>query len=208
MTDAFDTRRQSRRSFFRQGSTALAAGLVSAGAGASTLMMEDPAARQQLQDLQNRLAALEDREALRELFLAYNTLLQERAFAAVVELFTTDATVTIAGQQYHGRYDGIRRLFLDDYARERLDSQQCAFSRDHSQQADSLSIADDNRHASGCFHARVQWYRPLKSDSVLESMARLQGMDAGHYWENIRFDMQFSREAGQWKIRHLDYLHG
>lgn len=206
MTDTFEHRRQSRRTFFRQGSTALAAGLVSAGAGASTLVMDDSAARQQIEGLRKRLASLEDREALRELFLAYNTLLQERAFAPVVALFATDATLSMRGQQYS--HEGIQHLFLDAYARESTETLQCAFSCDHRQQADTLSIADDGLHASGRFHARVQWYHPLKSDSVLESMARLQGMDAGQFWENIRFDVQFQREDGQWKIRQLDYRHG
>lgn len=206
MSNALDNKRQSRRTFFRQGSTALAAGLVSASTGASVLTRDDTTAHQQLAALQKRLAELEDRDALQALFLSYHSLLQAGAFSALVGLFTTDASVHVGGQHYQGRQTGLQRLFVEGYAQETLDSLQCAFSRDHNQQDDRLSIAEDDEHASGRFHARVQWYRPLQGSSVLESMARQQGMAATRYWEKTRFDVQFAREDGQWKIHQLVYL--
>ena len=209
MSNALDNRRQSRRTFFRQGSTVLAAGLVSAGTGASALAVggrSDSTVHQQLAALQKRIGSLEDREALHELFLSYHSLLQAGAFSALIGLFTTDASVHVGGQPYQGKHEGLQRLYVEGYAKETLDSLQCAFSRDHDQQDDTLSLAEGAESARGHFHARVQWYRPLQGNSVLENMARQQGMAATHYWEKIRFDVQFAREDGQWKIHQLAYL--
>lgn len=206
MTQEFNSKRHSRRAFFRQGGTALAAGLASAGAGATTLMLDETLPlQQQLEDLQQQLTRMEDRDAMRQLFLAYHSLLEKRHFEPLLGLFTRDATLSVSGRDLAGREQDIRRHFMDDYAHERLDHLQCGFSQLTSQQNEAITLSDDAQSARGVFRASIRWSRPLKADSVLEQMARQQGLGASQYWQDTRFDVHFAREDGQWKIRRLHY---
>jgi hypothetical protein len=47
---------------------------------------------------------------------------------------------------------------------------------------------------------------PLHGDSTVAQMARLQGQMASRRWETGRFEAQYVKARGQWKMATLSYL--
>ena len=94
---------KSRRSFILKGAAALGAGLTSASAGAATLFDSSQTLQDQMNQLQEKLCSLEDREALRQLHLIFITLLENKAYEAVVDLFAEDAVVELHDMKLAGK---------------------------------------------------------------------------------------------------------
>lgn len=195
----------SRRAFFLRGSTALGVGLASATAGAFPLMFDASLPlKEQLAFLHQQLGTMEDTEAIRHLQLAYNALVENQAYEAAVELFTDDATVELNGESVSGKEKGIGQLFAD-YAQQQAPVLHTAFRQDQAQQRDEITVSEDLQSALATFHFQVEISRPQTDASVLGEMARLQGQYASSHWESGKFDVAYSKVAGQWKISKLTY---
>jgi len=195
----------SRRAFFLKGSAAIGATLATATAGATSLLDPTLPLQQQLASLHQQLATFSDIDALRHLHQAYSAALENQAYATVVELFTDDATVEVYGQRYQGKQTGIRQLFVDQYGTQQAAAMHTAFRQDQSQRLDQVSVDAQRQLASATFHSLVEVSKPLQEQSVLEQMARQQGMHASSSWEQGRFVVACQQVAGQWLISKLEY---
>jgi hypothetical protein len=194
---------KSRRSFFLKGTAALGAGLVSAGACAA-ILFDSSKNRQQMNQLQQKLSNLEDKEILKHLHLTFTTLLENRAFDEITALFTKDAVVELSGIKLTGKA-AVKRLFMEEYRNREISSLHTAHRRDQSQNQDLISVSDDRKRASASFYNQVLICTPVRWQSALAEMARQQGMTAQSYWENGRYDMAFTRVRDQWQISRLSY---
>lgn len=194
-----------RRAFFLRGSAVLGAGLASATGASAFVPDASLPLREQLDLLRQRLGALEDKEAVRQLFLAYLALLESQAFDAALTLFTEDARVEINEEGFRGQ--DIRKFLTGKVENSRTAEMHTAFRQEPCRQQDVVSVSEDRRRASGCFHARVRVSMPLAGNSSLESMARLQGLDAQSRWEAGRFEIDCLRVEDGWKIGRLSYRH-
>ena len=194
---------KSRRSFFLKGSAALGAGLVSAGAGAATLF-DSSQNRQQMSQLQQKLSNLEDKEVLEHLHLAFTTMLENRTFDEVTDLFTEDAVVALSGIKLTGKA-AVKKLFMEEYRNREISCLHTAHRRDQSQNQNLISVSDDRKRASASFYNQVLICTPVRWQSALAEMARQQGMTTQSYWENGRYDMAFTRVRDQWQISRLSY---
>ena len=195
---------KSRRSFFLKGSAALGVGLASASAGASALFDPSQPVQQQMNELHQKLATLEDREALNHLYLTFTTLLENRAYDAVVELFTEDAIVELHGIHLTGK-GAVKKLFMKEYKEQRISAMHTAHRWDQTQKKDLISVGDDRKQAHASFYNQVLICKPIRGQSVLADMARQQGMTAQSYWESGRYDISFIRIRDQWQISRLRY---
>lgn len=194
---------KSRRAFFLKGTAALGAGLVSAGAGAATLF-DSFQNRQQMSQLQQKLSNLEDKEVLEHLHLAFTTMLENRTFDEVTDLFTEDAVVALSGIKLTGKA-AVKKLFMEEYRNREISCLHTAHRRDQSQNQDLISVSDDRKRASASFYNQVLICTPVRWQSALAEMARQQGMTTQSYWENGRYDMAFTRVRDQWQISRLSY---
>ena len=194
---------KSRRAFFLKGTAALGAGLVSAGAGAATLF-DSFQNRQQMSQLQQKLSNLEDKEVLEHLHLAFTTMLENRTFDEVTDLFTEDAVVALSGIKLTGKA-AVKKLFMEEYRNREISCLHTAHRRDQSQNQNLISVSDDRKRASASFYNQVLICTPVRWQSALAEMARQQGMTTQSYWENGRYDMAFTRVRDQWQISRLSY---
>ena len=194
---------KSRRAFFLKGTAALGAGLVSAGAGAATLF-DSFQNRQQMSQLQQKLSNLEDKEVLEHLHLAFTTMLENRTFDEVTDLFTEDAVVALSGIKLTGKA-AVKKLFMEEYKNREISCLHTAHRRDQSQNQNLISVSDDRKRASASFYNQVLICTPVRWQSALAEMARQQGMTTQSYWENGRYDMAFTRVRDQWQISRLSY---
>lgn len=195
---------KSRRSFFLRGTAALGAGLVSANAGAAILFDPSQNVQEQMERLQRELNKMEDREALEHLYLTFTTLMENRTYDAVVEMFTEDATIEMHDIRLKGKAS-VKKLFMEEYNEEKIPCLHIAHRRDQSQKQDLVSVSEDRKKAGASFYNQVLICTPIHGQSVLADMARQQGMTAQSYWENGRYDIGFTRIRDQWRISRLSY---
>jgi ketosteroid isomerase-like protein len=195
---------ENRRSFFLKGSVALGAGLVSASAGAATLFDSSQTVQEHMDQLQQKLSSMEDREALKHLHLTFTTLIENRAYDSVAELFSEDAVVELSGKKLVGKA-GVKKLFMDEYKGQKISAMHTAHRRDQSQKQDQISVNKDSKHAYARFYNQVLICKPIRGQSVLAEMTRQQGMTAQSYWENGCYDIAFTRINARWRISELRY---
>ena len=194
----------SRRTFFLQGGALIGAG-VATTAGASALLSENTLPLQeQLRQLQEQLACAKDCEAIRQLHLAFTTLVESQAYEAAAELFDEQAHLQLSGVTVAGK-PAILDLFADQYRHQKAAAIHSAFRQNALQQQDAVSLSDDRLQASAIFHSEVELSTPLSMNCTAAKMARLQGQMADRRWEAGRFDAQYVKTAGQWKIASLSY---
>src|SRR5687768_13798220 len=96
-----DKGKSSRRAFFLKGGAVLGTGVATAvGAAVITPDTAKPL-EEQLKQLRQQLGSLEDREAIRQLHLAFTKLIENQRYEAAAQLFDEQAS---------GK-DAIRELF-------------------------------------------------------------------------------------------------
>jgi SnoaL-like domain len=198
-----DKANRSRRSFFLQGGAALGAGV--AAAGAATLVSGANTAPDQLRQLRQQLSQLGDREAIRQLQLAFTSLVESQAYEAAAELFTESADLQLSGFSATGR-QAIRRQFANQYRQQQAAAIHTAYRQSTLQQKDIVTVGDGGLQATALFHVDVELSKPLQGDSTAAQMARLQGQMADRRWEAGRFSAQYEKIRGQWQIASLRYL--
>jgi SnoaL-like domain len=184
----------SRRAFFLRGGAILGAGVATTVAAAA-LMPERAGPEAQVHD---------DREAIRQLHLAFTGLVEGGSYEAAAELFTEQAGLDLGGLRATGR-SAIRELFADQYRQQKAAAMHTAYRQNALQRHDLLALSPDRRQASAAFHTEVQVSTPLQADCTAAQMARLQGQMAERRWENGRFDARYVKVQGVWKIAELRY---
>jgi hypothetical protein len=193
-----------RRAFFMRGGAVLGAGIATTAAAATLLPDSAPLVADRTQQLQRELATHQDREAIRELHLAFARAIETGAYETAVELFEPHATLDLSGSGAVGT-SAIMRLFAIQYRQQLAAVMHSAYRHSPLQQQDSVAIGADGVHASGTFHCEVELSSPLPMDSTLAQMARLQGQVAERRWEAGRFDARYVRIEGRWKLAALRY---
>ena len=158
--------------------------------------------------LSNRLGILEDENTIRTLHQTYETLLDRGRYEEVPDLFADDAEVVFNGGAFKGRKDGVSRLYGDCF-RSGLTGKKIGsapnFEVDSEQRRESIKVSADRLSASGQFPYSMQVGAPMKGDSSLVRMARLQGEGIVKWWEGGTCEVSFVKVGGAWKISRLEY---
>lgn len=193
-----------RRAFFLRGSAVLGAGVATTAAAAALLPDNAPLVAEQLQLLQRALTDHQDREAIRQLHLAFTRAVETQAYDIAVELFAPDAALDLSGSVAQGQ-PAIERMFATQYRQQLAPVIHSAYRHSPLQQQDLIAIAADGANASGTFHCEVELSSPLPADSTLAQMARLQGQVSQQYWQAGRFEAMYVKTAGAWKMAALRF---
>ncbi len=194
-----------RRTFFLRSGALLGAGVATTAAAAALLPATASSAADRLQVLQRELAAQQDRETIRQLQLAFTRAVANQAYEAAAELFVPAADLHLSGLSASGQ-PAIARLFAIQYRQQRAYVIHSAYRQNQFQHRDLVSIAADGVHAMGTFYSDVELSTPLPTGSTLAQMARLQGQVAERRWESGRFEAQYVKTGGQWKMAALRYF--
>jgi hypothetical protein len=194
--------RSSRRAFFVSGGAALGAGVATA-VGASALTSGKPTSAE------DELGRLQDREAIRQLQLAFIGLIEKQAYESAAELFDEHARLDLSGVTATGK-PAIRKLFADQYREQEAAVFHNAYRQSPSQQGDEVMLSEQRLQATATFHVEVELCTPLQADCTVAQMARQQGHVADRRWEAGRFEASYVKAQGewplgQWKIASLSY---
>jgi hypothetical protein len=191
----------SRRAFFTRGGAALGAGLATSVAG-SALAAGRPA-EPAASDAVQQLSRLADREALRQLQLAFTGHIEGGRYEAAAELFVADATLCLSGVTARGRED-IRALLAQGYPQQDVPVLHRAYRQSAAQQhRDSLTIEDGRAQVTS--HVDVEVCVPLQADCTAARMARLQGGFAERRWEEGQLEASCVKTEEGWKLASLVY---
>jgi len=194
-----------RRAFFLRGGAVLGAGVATTAAAGGLLPDTSAEVPGRLQELQRELSSHQDREAIRQLHLAFTGAIEYQAYETASELFEPSAQLDLSGSSAVGK-PSIMRLFALQYRQQQARILHSAYRQSPRQQQDLVAIGADGAHATATFHCDVELTAPLAADSTLAQMARLQGQVAERHWESGRFEARYVKTAGQWKIAALRYL--
>jgi hypothetical protein len=159
----------------------------------------------QLKQLRQQLDCVEDREAIRQLHLAFTTRMEQQAYDAAAELFDEQAHLNLSGVSATGK-PAILQLFADQYRQQNAAAIHNAYRQNTLQQKDAVTLSEDRMHATATFHVEVELCTPLQADCTAAEMARLQGNVADRRWETGRFEAKYVKTRGQWKVASLSYL--
>jgi hypothetical protein len=197
--------RSSRRAFFLSGGAIVGAGVATA-VGATALKSDSPpSTEEQLRQLQQQLDCVADREAIRQLHLAFIASMEKQAYDLAADLFDERAHLRLSGVSAAGKSD-ILRLFMDQYRDQNAAAIHSAYRQiASSQQQDAIALSEDRSKATATFHVDVELCTPLQGDCTAAQMARLQGHVADRRWERGRLDAKYVKIQGQWKMASLSY---
>jgi hypothetical protein len=180
MTDV--KKKSTRRAFFLNGGAVLGAGVAATTAATGLALAATPqaSAGDGAGAGVGALGTAEDREAIRQLHLAFVARLE------------ADATV---GNQADAT---VRELFDEPV-------QLGAYRQTSSQRKDEVAFSEDGLQATATFHCEVELCTPLLDDCTAAQMARLQGLMANRRWESGRFEASYEKSRGQWRMTAVSY---
>ncbi|MGZ5965966.1 MAG: nuclear transport factor 2 family protein, partial [Caulobacteraceae bacterium] len=160
-----------------------------------------PDVAKELAELKDRLARLEDAQAIKHLQFAYGYYLDKCLYEEVVDLFAEDGEVVFGGGVFRGRA-GLTRLYIEMFRKNFTGGHNgpvWGFLLDHQQMQEIITVAPDRRTAKGRFRCFMQ-AGTHTSKRVIEGPGPLQ-----QWWEGGLYENDFVREDGVWKIRTLNY---
>jgi hypothetical protein len=180
----------SRRRFFTQGGAVLGAG-VATTVGATALKPDDSV---------KRLHEMEEREAIRQLHLAFTSLIEQEEYEAAAKLFDEQGELDLNGVRAAGKHAIVKQVSDRNAAVFHR-----AYRQSTSQQSDTMTLSEDRTRASATFNIEVELCTPLQDDCTAATMARLQGNVGDLRWENGRFEAKYVKTRGEWKMASLVY---
>jgi hypothetical protein len=178
---------KSRRAFLTSGGAMLGAGVAAA---ASAAPARAPATA----------SAAEDREALRELHLAFRAHVEQQRYGAAAALFADGARLELGSIQATGR-----EAIHEQLARQHAATTHTAWRQGSAQRSDRYTVSEDRRRATATFHIETEISTLMDVDCTFGEMARLQGCTTDRRWEHGRIDAEYANTGGQWRIASLRY---
>ena len=182
--------KSTRRAFFLQGSAVLGAGVATTVAAATAATAAPKAT---------------DVEPIRQLHVAFTTLIEQQNYEAAAELFIDDGHLELSGASANGKR-AIQSLFATQYREQQGSAFHSAYRQGGVQTKDVVTLSDDGRRASATFHVEAEVCTPLQADCTIAQMARMQGHVADRRWEAGRFEAKYVKAVGQWKVASLRYF--
>jgi hypothetical protein len=144
-----------------------------------------------LEELDKRLQALEDAEAVKKLHVNYVNCLNKAEFDELLKCFAEDAIVDIHAGYADGK-DEIAKLFKEELAR--------TFIGKEGPFAVHPIITVEGDKAKGSWLLYIQFSLPRKvalnqGTTVIDAPDWIQGY----------YDMEYAKKNGEWKISFLKY---
>jgi len=158
-------------------------------------------AARRLEQMERRLARLEDVHAVRTLHFKYGYYIDMCLYDEACELFAEDAQVRFLNGIYKGKA-GARRLYCDWFRNLFTNGHNGpvhGFLLDHLQLQDIVDVADDGKSAKGRFRAL------LMAGQHQSKQERVGNNFPAQCWEGGIYENLYVKDRGVWKIKLLNY---
>ena len=187
--------RPARRSFIKKSGVALSGALAAVVAGSSTAPAANVA-----DDSALRLGMLEDADAVREIYLTYESALNQGQYEAALNLFATDSEVSFGGGVFAGKDKGVRRLYMENFRQGLTGKIEPPVDVKR-----STNVAVDRKSAKAVFSYSMRIGTPMDASLQLVQMARLQGGGIEYRLESGHCEVSFVKVGEDWKISRIEY---
>jgi hypothetical protein len=194
-----------RRSFLWKAGSALST-LVAAGVPA--VARGTAPTREDAEELPRRVGMLEDARDLQQLHRLYGEYLGKGAHEEIVNLFAKDGEVSFNGGVFSGRDKGIHRLYFGRFSREGSEIPEGPvhlLQVDRIQPEDAVHVAQDGLTATARFHCLMRVAARDTAEHPMMDLARAQGQGMLQWWEHGVYEVSYTKDEGNWKIRALSY---
>jgi len=154
-----------------------------------------------LEQMERRLARLEDVHAVRTLHFKYGYYIDMCLYDEACELFAEDGQVRFLNGIYKGRA-GARRLYCDWFRNlftQGHNGPIHGFLLDHLQLQDIVDIDEDGKSAKGRFRAL------LMAGQHESKKERVGNNFPAQCWEGGIYENLYVKDRGVWKIKLLNY---
>ena len=153
-------------------------------------------------DLEQRVARMEDEQAIRRLQMAYGYYIDYNRPEEVAGLFAEDGAVVFLSGEYRGQ-EGVMRLYgtwFQNLFTGGVRGPVYGLLLDHFQLQDVITVADDRKTAKGRFRGILAggWH-----DSALD---KKPDEVPQQFWEAGIYENDYVRVDGMWKIKRLNYM--
>ena len=193
--------RYARRSFIKKSGIALSGALAAAAVGAAS---NAPAANAD-NNLALRLGMLEDANAVREVYRAYEAAIDQGRYEDALNLFSADSEAAFNSGIFTGKDNGVRRLYMENFRQGLTGKKVEMFGQSANITAENIEAAADRRSAKAVFHYSMRVGTPMDATLQLVQMARLHGGGILHRRENGQCEVSFVKEEDTWKISRIKY---
>ena len=189
--------RPARRSFLKKSGVALSGALAAAVAGsakaASTAnTTDDPALR---------LGMLEDAGAVREIYRAYESALNQERYEDALSFLAANSEVSFGGGIFTGKDKGVRRLYMENFRQGLTGKTEPTMDMT----VENIEAAADRKSARAVFSYSMRVGTPMDANLQLVQMARLHGGGVEYRRESGLCETSFVKEGENWKIYRIEY---
>jgi len=154
--------------------------------------------------VEQRIALLEDHNAVRKLQHAYGYYIDKCLYNQVVELFTEDCKIYFHGGVFKGK-DGARRLYIERFQKAFVGGRNgpvFGFLLDHPVMQDIVDVAEDRKTAK----ARMRCLMQAGTHDLLVRDKPARPGALRQWWEGGIYENTYARGAdGKWRISELQY---
>ena len=191
-----------RRSFIKKSGAALSGVLVTAVSGSAKTVTPESTP----DELARRLGMLEDANAIRAVYMAYESALNWERYEDALNLFTANSEVSFGGGIFTGKERGVRRLYMENF-RQGLTGKKVELSGSFPEDTmtENIETTVDRKSAKVVISYSMHVGMPMDSSLPLVQMARLHGGGIQHWRESGLCEVSFVKEVAIWKISRIAY---
>ena len=191
-----------RRSFMKKSGFALSGALAVAAVGSA----KAAPAKNSNDELELRLGKLEDTNAVREVYRAYESALNQGRYEDAWNLFAENSEASFGGLIFTGKYNGVRRLYMENFLQGHTGRKVEISEPSADMPAENIEAAADRKSAKAEFPYSMRVGTPMDENLNLVQMARLHGGGIEYRQENGQCEVSFVKEDECWKISRIEYL--
>jgi hypothetical protein len=191
-----------RRSFIKKSGVALSAALAATVAGSATAVASTNTA----DELARRLGALEDANAVREVYRAYESAINQERYEDAVNLFAANSEVSFGGGVFTGKDKGVRLLYMETFRQGHTGKKlEMPEQLTANMASENIETALDRKSARAVFPYSMRVGTPMDASLQLVQMARIQGGGIEYRRESGNCEVSFVKEGESWKISRIEY---
>ena len=190
-----------RRAFMKKSGVALSGVLAAAAVGSAKA---EPSANT-ADELALRLGKLEDANAVREVYRAYESAISQGQYEDAVNLFAAESEVSFDGGVFTGKDKGVYSLYMENFSQCLTGKKVEMSDPSVNMPAENIEAALDRRSAKAVFPYSMRVGTPMDENLQLVQMARLHGGGITHRNESGRCEVSFVKEGENWKISRMEY---
>jgi hypothetical protein len=190
-----------RRSFLKKSGAALSGALAVTVAGSAQAVASTNSA----DEMARRLGMLEDANAVREVYRAYESALNQGRYEEALNLFAVNSEASFGDGIFTGKDEGVRWLYMENFRLGNTGKKVEITGSAADMTSENIEATQDRKSVKAVFPYSMRIGTPMDASLQLVQMARLHGGGIAYRKESGHCDVSFVKEGNDWKISRIGY---